>query len=214
MNPQFASIVAIPMLVAFAGCMHSPPSQPAASPLPKVAEAKAGQRTLWEGHVFWIRNVAFASIENNAAAREASEKEVVINATQIGQAVEPFYGKSASDKLVGLLTLHYGALRDHLDATIAGNDSQQQEAVRHLTTNAAEIATFLSGANPYLPKDVLVGMLMAHAGHHITQFQQLLQRDYTREAHTWRGMKQQIDGLADALTDALARQFPEKFQSA
>jgi hypothetical protein len=83
--------------------------------------------------------------------------------------------------------------------------------VKALTANAAEISTFLSGANPYLPKDTLMGLLMAHAAHHITQFQQLKDGDYTHEADTWKGMKQHIYVVADALSKGLADQFPDKF---
>ncbi len=56
-----------------------------------------------------------------------------------------------------------------------------------------------------------MGLLMAHAAHHLTQFQQLKDGEYTREAETWKGMKQHIYVVADALTQALAAQFPAKF---
>jgi hypothetical protein len=55
-----------------------------------------------------------------------------------------------------------------------------------LTTNAAEISAFLSGANPYLPKDTLMGLFITHAAHHITQFQQLKAGVHMHEADTWR----------------------------
>ena len=41
---------------------------------------------------------------------------------------------------------------------------------------------------------------MAHAAHHITQFQQLKAGEYAQEAETWNGMKQHIYVVADALT--------------
>ena len=198
-------------------CAHSTDS-PAATVSPsatahpaKVAETKAVLRDLWLGHILSIRNVAVATMDKNAAARSAAEAGVVANAEQIARSIEPFYGKSASDKLFTLLAGHYGAIRDHLDATVAGAASQQEAAVKALTANAAEISTFLSGANPNLPKDTLMGLLMAHAAHHLTQFQQLKDGDYIHEAETWTGMKQHIYVVSDALAQALAAQFPSKF---
>ncbi len=94
---------------------------------------------------------------------------------------------------------------------VAGSAAQQDAAVKAATANAAEISTFLSGANPYLPKDAVMGLLMAHAGHHIQQFQQLKNGEYAQEAETWKGMKQHIYVVADTLTGALAKQFPDKF---
>ncbi|HRA97128.1 MAG TPA: hypothetical protein PLF68_09360, partial [Nitrospira sp.] len=164
-------------------CAHSTDS-PAATVSPsatahpaKVAETKAVLRDLWLGHILSIRNVAVATMDKNAPARSAAEAGVVANAEQIARSIEPFYGKAASDKLFTLLAGHYGAIRDHLDATVAGSASQQEAAVKALTANAAEISTFLSGANPNLPKDTLMGLLMAHAAHHLTQFQQLKDGD-------------------------------------
>ena len=198
-------------------CAHSTDS-PAATVSPsatahpaKVAETKAVLRDLWLGHILSIRNVAVATMDKNASARSAAEAGVVANAEQIARSIEPFYGKSASDKLFTLLAGHYGAIRDHLDATVAGAASRQEAAVKALTANAAEISTFLSGANPNLPKDTLMGLLMAHAAHHLTQFQQLKDGDYIHEAETWTGMKQHIYVVSDALAQALAAQFPAKF---
>src|SRR5262249_36786217 len=157
-----------------------------------------------------IRNVAVATMDKNPAARETAEKGVVDNAEQIARSIESFYGKPASDKLFALLAGHYGAIRDDLDATVAGNAAQQQAATKALTANAGEIATFLSGGNPYLPKDAVMGLLMTHAAHHIQQFQQLKAGEYAQEAETWKAMKQHIYVVADTLTDALAKQFTAK----
>ena len=177
----------------------------------KVADTKVALRDLWLGHILGIRNVAVATMDKNAAARESAETSVVANARQIAQSIEPFYGKPASDKLFSLLAGHYGAIRDDLDATVAGNAAQQEVAIKALTANAGEISTFLSGANPYLPKDAVMGLLTAHAAHHIQQFQQLKAGEYAQEAETWNGMKKHIYVVADALTGALAQQFPAKF---
>lgn len=214
---QFIHICSMLMLsVATVACAHTTDApahaaSQAASHQAKVAETKAVLRDLWLGHILSIRNVAVATMDKNAAARNAAEADVVANAQQIARSIEPFYGKPAADQLFTLLAGHYQGIREHLDATVAGSASQQEAAVKALTANAAEIATFLSGANPNLSKDTVMGLLMAHAAHHLTQFQQLKDGEYAREAETWKGMKQHIYVVADALTQALAAQFPSQF---
>ena len=84
-------------------------------------------------------------------------------------------------------------------------------ATEHLTANAEEIAVFLSGANPNLPKDTLQELLLAHGGHHLQQIQEVQAGQFEKEVVTWSAMKGHIYVIADALTDALAKQFPEKF---
>ena len=214
---QFIHACSVLMLsLATVACAHTtdapaPAASHAAGHQAKVAETKAALRDLWLGHILSIRNVAVATMDKNASARSVAEAGVLANAEQIARSIEPFYGKPAADKLFTLLAGHYQGIREYLDATVAGSASQQEAAVKVLTANAAEISTFLSSANPNLPKDTLMGLLMAHAAHHLTQFQQLKDGEYAREAETWKGMKQHIYVVADALTQALAAQFPAQF---
>jgi len=177
----------------------------------KVDATKAALRDLWIGHVFWIRNVVVAELAGDASARQVAEKQVVANAQSIAASIEPFYGAEAKEKLFTLLASHYGAVKAYLDASIAKNGGKQTEATSQLIGNAGEIASFLSSANPYLPKDTVEGLLQAHGGHHIAQIQQLQAKDYAGEAQTWADMSQHMYVIADALADALARQFPAKF---
>ncbi|MDE3048567.1 MAG: hypothetical protein KGJ48_01530, partial [Nitrospirota bacterium] len=60
-------------------------------------------------------------------------------------------------------------------------------------------------------KDAVMGLLTAHAAHHIQQFQQLKEGDYADEGKTWTGMKSHIYVVADTLGNGLAAQFPNKF---
>src|SRR5688572_1526982 len=119
---------------------------PAASTIAvKLADARAAQRDLWIGHVFWVRNVVDATFEGDAAAAKAAEGQVVANAKAIAGSIEPFYGKAASEKLFTLLAGHWGAIKGYLDATHAGDEAGADAAFRNLLTNANEIAAFLGG---------------------------------------------------------------------
>jgi hypothetical protein len=185
---------------------------PAAASGNKLVETRLALRDLWLGHIFWVRNVTEATLAGNAAEAAAAEKEVVANAKAIAGAIEPFYGKPASEKLFTLLAGHYGAVKQYLEATAANSAAKQDAAQKALVANADEIAKFLSSANPNLPYDTLRGLLLAHGGHHIQQIQQLKAKQYGDEAQTWEAMKNHMNGIADALAGALAKQFPAKFQ--
>ena len=88
------------------------------------------------GHVFWVRNVVVSTFAGNQPAAAAAEQEVVANAKQIAAAIEPYYGKDASEKLFGLLAGHYGAVKQYLEATVAGNKAKQDAAFKSLSGNA------------------------------------------------------------------------------
>lgn len=196
-----------PVLAQHAG--HVAVIQPRAAA--KVAETGAVLRDLWVGHIFWVRNVVTDTLAGNKAGAAAAEQEVVANARAIADSIGPFYGEAASDKLFGLLAGHYGAVKQYLEATAAGSASRQDTAVKNLTGNAADIARFLSGANPNLPFDTLNGLMLAHGGHHIQEIEQIKNRQYAQEAQTWEAMKRHMYVIADALVNAIASQFPARF---
>ncbi len=177
----------------------------------KVNATKAVLRDLWIGHVFWVRNVVVAGLAGDADAQEAAEAQAVANAQSIAATIEPFYGPEAKEALFTLLAGHYGAVKAYLDASIANDAEKQAEATTQFLDNAGEIASLLSGANPNLPKEDVEGLLQAHGGHHIAQIQQLQVRDYAGEAETWADMTQHMYVIADALADAIAKQFPASF---
>jgi len=158
-----------------------------------------------------VRNVARETLVGNKPAADAAEQQAVANAKSIAAAIEPFYGKPASDKLFALLAGHYTAIKQYTEATVADSTDRQDAAQKALFSNADDIARFLSAANPNLPKDVLLGMLLAHGGHHIQQIRQLKAGQYAEEAKTWGDMKTHMYAVADALTGAISKQFPDQF---
>ena len=177
----------------------------------KQAATQALLRDLWVEHVFWIRNYVVASHAHDANAQQVATAQVIANATSIAGAVGSFYGKPAADRMLALLGGHWGAVKAYSDATFAKDAKGQAAATATLLSNAKDIAAFLAGANPNLPESTLVGLLSAHGAHHIAQIQQLSRGDDAAEAKTWAAMRAHMFTIADALTGALAKQFPAKF---
>jgi hypothetical protein len=178
----------------------------------KLYDLKAALRDLWVGHIYWVRNVAVATKYGDAEAAGVAEEKAVENAKAIAGSIGPFYGAAASDKLFALLAGHYGAVKEYMTATYAGDKGGKDAATDKLVRNAGEIAAFLSGANPYLPKDTLTGLLTAHGGHHMAQLNALADKDYANEAKVWKEMKDHMYVVADALATGLGKQFPKKIR--
>lgn len=177
-----------------------------------VLETKMALRDLWVEHVFWIRSYALATHAGDEAQSRVAEHEVVANAGALANTIAPFYGQPAADALLKLLAGHWGAVRDFNTATIGKSKVGQDAAAVNLTSNAREIAKFLSGANPYLPEDAVFGLLAAHGGHHVTQINQIASGDFSQETATWHAMRKHVMEIGDAIAEALGKQFPDRFQ--
>jgi hypothetical protein len=207
-----AAALAFGLPVAALAATPATPAPAASTITVKLADARAAQRDLWIGHVFWVRNVVDATFEGDAAAAKAAEGQVVANAKAIAGSIEPFYGQAASEKLFTLLAGHWGAIKGYLDATHAGDGAKADASFKDLLKNADEIAAFLGGANPNLPVDVLKGLLAAHGSHHVQQIKQFEAKQFDAEAKTWAAMTGHMYVIADALADGIAKQFPDKFR--
>ena len=202
-------------LILLAFCAQPAWSQTAPAPAPTADSAalttRLALRDLWVEHIFWIRNYALANQAADRQQAKVAADQVVDNATKIANSIAPFYGQPAADQLLKLLAGHWGAVKHYSDATVVKDTKGKQAAVTDLTSNAKAIAAFLAKANPNLPENTLVAMLSAHGGHHVAQVDELAAHDYAGEARTWQMMRTHIVSLADALTAALVKQFPDKF---
>ena len=167
-------------------------------------------RELWSGHIFWVRAVVLASHYGDEAGSKAAEDKVVENARALGESIEPVYGKEAADQLFGLLAGHYGATKEYMTARYGMDQATAEKAGEKLNANALEIAVFLSTANPHLPKEAVHGLLLAHTTHHMQQIDAVHKKQFESEAKIWDAMQSHINGIADALANALVKQFPDK----
>ena len=198
-------------LVGLTGCTQEPRAVKEANPA-HVAEIEQTLRDLWLGHIFMIQHVVLVNVTNDSSARDAADKQVLANAKQIANTFTPFYGEARAEKLFTLLASHYASVKEYSEATIAGNTRRQDAALASLASNAEDIDVFFNGVNPhYLEKGTVRGLIAAHGAHHVLQINQYKKKEYAKLEETWSMMRQHVYVIADTLTTALAKQFPDKF---
>jgi hypothetical protein len=177
----------------------------------KAAELQAALRDLLVGHAVWVRAVVVATRLGDREAARVADRKAVENARAIGQALAPLYGQEGATAFGDLFVGHYRAVKAFLDATEAGSEPRRKAAVGQMTRNAGQIAAFLNNANPNLPKDAVLSLLGAHAAHHVAAIDATRRRNWTREAEVWEMMVKHLYKIADALTDGIVKQFPDRF---
>jgi hypothetical protein len=197
-------------LVGLVGCDYESRAAVGANPA-SVAEMKQTYRDLWLGHIYWVQHAVLDSATISLAERNAVKKEVDANTKQIASMLTPFYGEARSQKFLSLLDLNIGAVREYSEATVAGNKSQQDAALVHLASNSDDFGVFLSGINPYLSESSVRGLIAAHGAHHVLQINQYKKKDYAHLDETWKMMREHVYVIADTITTALVKQFPDKF---
>ena len=193
------------------------PAQSQAMPNPaKVANLRMTLRDLYINHIFWVRSLVISTRLGEKKAVSEADEYGLENAKAIGLSISPFYGQAAGEKFSSLFVGHYSAVKKYMSAAFAngfrGNATLKKAALDALMQNAAEIAAFVSSANPNLPKATVNGLLVTHVQQHVMSIDAVTKKDWSREADMWDPMVKEIYALSDALADGIAKQFPDKFQ--
>lgn len=202
--------------VLFAPIVPQAQSQSATPNPAKVAELKMALRDLLVNHIFWVRDLVISTRLGEKAAVGEGDEYGEKNAKAIGHSIDPFYGQAAGAKFATLFVGHYAAVKDYLNAAFKnnykGSAALKKAALDKFMKNDNEIAAFLSSANPNLPKGTVYGLFLTHAQQHIKSIDATAKKDWAGEADMWDPMVKHVYTMSDAIADAIAKQFPDKFQ--
>jgi hypothetical protein len=171
---------------------------------------KQGMRKLWTDHVVWTRDYIIAAVGDQPDAQAAAAR-LMKNQDDIGQAVAMVYGAPAGQQLTSLLKDHITIAVELIKAAKAGDKGAQQQADAKWHQNATQIADFLSKANPNWPRATLVEMMNKHLSTTADEVVARLNKQWDDDVRAFDAVYAHILLMADALSDGIIKQFPEKF---
>jgi hypothetical protein len=171
---------------------------------------RAALRKLWADHAIWTRQYIVAFVGGGADAGEAAGR-LLKNQEHLGAAIVPYYGQAAGDALTNLLKQHILIAVDLLTAAKAGDDAEFGKQDQRWSQNAEEIATLLSGANPYWPRRDLVDLLNLHLKLTKDEAVARLGANWAADVSAWDDIFTEIMTVSDTLADGVILQFPERF---
>jgi len=179
----------------------------------KISQAAFNQamRKLWEDHITWTR-LYIVSAAANLPDKDATAQRLLQNQADIGNAIVPFYGQAAGEKLTALLKDHILGAAELIEAAKSGDKAKTDAAAAKWYANGDEIAAFLSSANPksWPLVDMKAGMKM-HLDLTLAEATARLQGKYADDIADFDKIHTHILGLADLLSSGIIKQFPQKF---
>lgn len=170
---------------------------------------RTAMRKLWEDHVTWTRNVILNIIDDLPGTDEAV-KRLLKNQDDIGEAVKPYYGKEAGEKLAALLHTHITQAADLLKAAKANNTGEFDRINKEWHANADEISEFLSKANPNWKLSEMKDMMHDHLKLTTEEAQARIKKDYEADVKAYDKVHDEILKMSDMLYMGIVEQFPDK----
>jgi len=175
------------------------------------AAFRQDMRKLWEDHIVWTRLFVISALAD-LPDKQATTERLLQNQVDIGNAVKPFYGEAAGNKLTELLKEHILIAAELVGAAKAKDAAKQQDATKRWSANADEIAMFLSGANPKnWPAGEMKSMMHEHLDATTAEVVARLTGDWAGDVAAYGRIHNQILGMADMLSEGIIDQFPQKF---
>jgi hypothetical protein len=173
---------------------------------------RSDMRKLWEDHITWTR-LAIISLTTGSADTSATVGRLLRNQADIGNAIKPFYGKVAGNRLTALLRQHILIAADLVAAAKAGDQAKLGDAQARWQANADQIAAFLSRANPHAWRlAAMKAMMREHLKLTTDEAVARLKGDWAADVAAYDAIHRQALHMADMLSTGIVAQFPRRFR--
>ncbi|MFC5652552.1 glycosyltransferase [Paenibacillus solisilvae] len=176
-----------------------------------AAQLQWDLRKLWIDHALWTRNY----IVSAAAGLEDQDKvlaRLLKNQQDIGNAIKPYYGEAAGNKLAELLREHILIAGKIIAASLQGNQADIERYNKDWYKNADDIAKFLSGVNPNWSAKELKDLLDVHLQLVAADAAARIKKDWDADIAAFDEGESHIIKLSDTLATGIIKQFPDKFK--
>lgn len=173
-------------------------------------ELSNAMRNVWEQHVMWTRMAIISTVLNLADADLVAER-LLKNAPDMGRIFAPYYGDNVAAEISRLIKEHLVIASQLVVAAKNGDNDAAKIAEQKWYENADEIAEYLSSINPYYDKEAFKKMLHEHLALTKQEAVDIISADYKKSIETYDKIEKQALMMADALTNGIVLQFPEKF---
>lgn len=177
----------------------------------KAADLRVLLNGLQQEHVALAAAATRAGFDGSANFMPAATS-LDNNSKDLAAAVGSVYGEEAEAKFYDIWNSHIGFFVDYTKAAKAGDKAAMDKAVANLNGYVQAISTFLSGANPNLPKEAVATLVSEHVGLLKAAVDAYGAGDVTGSYAKEREARTQIGDIANALSGAIVKQKPESFR--
>jgi hypothetical protein len=177
---------------------------------PQAVTLTLAMNKLWEDHIEWTRQV-IVDFAAGLPDLKTAEARLLRNQDDIGNAIKPYYGNAAGEKLSKLLRTHILEAVPVLAAAKAGDKAKLAHAVNVWYANAHQIAAFLSAANPAWSLNMMDAMMKTHLALTTNEAVARLKGHWAADVKAYDQVHAEILDMSKMLSDGIIQQFPAKF---
>jgi hypothetical protein len=203
-----ALVAALALALAGGAASASTSAQPVSQ---KAVALETAMNKLWEDHITWTRMV-IVDFAAGLPDLKTAETRLLRNQVDIGNAIKPYYGAAAGNKLTRLLRTHILEAVPVLQYAKAGDKPKLTKALAAWYANAHQIAAFLAAANPHnWPLAMMDSMMKNHLALTTKEAVARLQGRWAADVAAYDQVHAEILDMSHMLATGLVAQFPSRF---
>jgi len=199
-----------PTAAASAAASASPAATTSTS---KSADLRVAMNLLLMDHVYNASQATGAALLGDDAGFKAAAATLDKNTVALGNAIGSVYGDPAKTTFLELWRKHIGFFVDYTQGAAAKDQAKKDKAKTDLDGYRKDFDAFLSGANPNLPKGAVADLLIPH----VTGLFAVIDAQAAKDpmvAEKIKTVAAHSQKIADPLSGAIAKQFPDKLPGA
>ncbi len=181
-------------------------------PVVSAITFKTNMRKLWEEHIFWTRNVIFCLVDDLPGNVQAVKRQLQ-NQIDLGNAIKPYYGDAAGDRLTELLYTHINTTTEIIKAAKMRDTAVINDVNKKWFANADEIVKFLHKLNPDWTTGDLKSMLNEQMKLTADEAGERLKKNYDADVIAFDKVHEGVLKMSDTLSDGIIIQYPNKFKT-
>ncbi len=173
---------------------------------------RSGLTSLLVEHVYLTSMATGDALRGDTDGFNAAAAVLETDTQGLGDAIGSVYGPDAKTKFLDMWHAHIGFFVDYTTGKATNDQAKVDKANTDLKGYITGIATFLSGANPNLPKDAVASIFTMH----VQSLEAMIDAQAAKSAGQYsltRAAAAHMPMAADALAGGIAKQFPDKFGS-
>ena len=175
-------------------------------------QLRVDMRKLWAEHMEWTYATVDAFFHDQSGLN-AKLNRLLQNQQDIGEAIKPYFGNQAGDKLSALLTEHIQLAVPVLSAAQDGDDPALTDALDNWYANAQEVGDHFAAINPEVwGKTKLRDMWKTHITQTVGYSVALLQNNLEDAIVKYQEAYDHMMGMGDIMAEGIAKKSPDSFK--
>lgn len=188
------------------------PTPPPPTSATKAADLRVALNRLLQEHVVLAAAATGAALGKRDAEFKAAAAALDGNSVDLSKAVGSVYGANAEKEFLHLWREHIDFVVEYTIGLATKDKAKQDKAIADLMAYLEEFGKFLNSANPNLPKDAVVNLVKEH----VLTLKAVIDAQAAGDANkTYMSLREaaaHMQKIADALAEAIVKQFPDKFR--